>query len=157
MLRCWTKKMNWFILKSQWHRWQSHHLEEIPKSRANSTDWMKNAKRITFKFFFPCDRVGRGVCLMAILKALVTSCWSSVADTLSRRSSTSACNLPWPLTIKPGCRWLLLHIWAVALAFTVSEARPKEWDVEPQAKLLQDYLCQTGNHPAQTGQHQFLP
>ena len=44
--------MNWIVLKSKRHRWQSHHLEATPKSRANSTDAMKNAKRNTF-FFFP--------------------------------------------------------------------------------------------------------
>ena len=142
--------MNCIILKSKWHRWQRHHLEEIPKSRANSTEAMKNAKRITFKFYFSMwPKVGRGVCLTSILKPLVTSCWSSVVDNLSRRLSTSEHNLPWPVAMKPGCNDICCTSRLdVVLAFAASVAGLKEWDVEPRAKLRQHYLRQTEHHPA---------
>lgn len=153
MLRCWTKKMNCIILKSKWHRWQSHHLEEIPKSRANPTDVMRNAKRITFKFFFHVTKLGQESAWSQYWslwwQGAGVQWWISWSgDHLLQNIN---CLWQWSLGAGDFCCTSGLD---VVLAFAASEAGPKEWDMEPQAKLLQDYLCQTGNYPAQ---HQCLP
>lgn len=98
---------------------------------------------------------GKGVCLIAVFQPLVTSYWSSVVDSLPTTPHTSEGNLTQPLTMRPGC-WQCTF--GLDIVFAVSDVRSKEWAKDPWAKLLQDYLFQTGiTQPSQLFHPSFLP